>query len=312
MKIKLILIFLLFFYNFAFAKTKSEIRFEKDLKKISKLNSFVNNKGNPYDLDENIDKDKTIILIYTHGGWGGQRKLNGCNRPWSKIPPVIYQLDGTLIKDLTIKTYQLCSGVKGWTQNDQDKFWEMYNKNNQDVNTVLDLKDKNGIFLIDKNKDNQKAKVMKLKIDEFKKKGFNNIILSGHSAGAYGSFLLKSNFPKLINGVISFHVGFGGKFAKAKNPDQGWINWRNYKKSLINWSQIGEVILFTHDKDWADTKKTLSFLTEFENIKFFDLSDTQCKKKKLLADYHGIALTKCFADEDPRSKEIIKYLNKIY
>ena len=37
MKIKLILIFLLFFNNFAFAKTKSEIRFEKDLKKISKL-----------------------------------------------------------------------------------------------------------------------------------------------------------------------------------------------------------------------------------------------------------------------------------
>ena len=307
-----ILFFLLFFYNFAFAKTKSEIRFEKDLIKISKLNSFVDDKGNPYDLDENIDKDKTIILIYTHGGWGGQRKLNGCNRPWSKIPPVIYQLDGTLIKDLTIKTYQLCSGVKGWTQNDQDKFWEMYNKNNQDVNSVLDLKDKNGILLINKHKDNLKHKVMKLKIDEFKKKGFNNIILSGHSAGAYGSFVLKSNFPELINGVISLHVGFSGKFAKAKNPDQGWINWRNYKKSLINWSQLGEVILFTHDKDWADTRKTLSFMKEFENIKFFDLSDTQCKKKKLLGDYHGIALTKCFAEKDPRSKEVIRYLEKLF
>ena len=34
--------------------------------------------------------------------------------------------------------------------------------------------------------------------------------------------------------------------------------------------------------------------------------------KKLLGDFHGIALTKCFADEDPRSKEIIKYLKKIY
>ena len=113
-------------------------------------------------------------------------------------------------------------------------------------------------------------------------------------AGVQISFV-KSNFPKLINGVISFHVGFGGKFAKAKNPDQGWINWRKFNKSLTNWSQIGEVILFTHDKDWADTKKTLSFLTEFENIKFFDLSDTQCKKKKLLADYHGIALTKCLS-----------------
>ena len=84
----------------------------------------------------------------------------------------------------------------------------------------VQLKDKNGILLIDKYKDNQKNKVMKLKIDEFKKKGFNNIVLSGHSAGAKSSFVLKSNYPKLINGVISFHVGFGGKFAKAKNPEK--------------------------------------------------------------------------------------------
>ena len=300
------------FFLLIITSASSETRFEKDLRKVSKLNSFVDNKGNPYELDENIDKGKTIILIYTHGGWGGQRKLNGCNRPWSKIPPAIYQLDGTQIKDLTIKTYQLCSGVKGLTQNDQDKFWEMYNKNNQDVNSVLDLKDKNGILLINKLKDNLKHKVMKLKIDEFKKKGFNNIVLSGHSAGAYGSFILKSNFPEKIKGVISFHIGFGGKFAKAKNPDQGWINWRNYKKSLINWSQLGEVILFTHDKDWADTRKTLSFLIEYNNIKFFDLSDTQCKKKKLLGDYHGIALTKCFANKDPRSKEVIRYLEKLF
>ena len=137
MKIKLILIFLLFFYNFAFAKTKFEKRFEKDLKKISKLNSFVDNQGNHYKLDQNIEKDKTIILIYTHGQWGGDPKLNGCNRRWSKIPPAIYQLDGSKIKGLTIKTYQLCSGVKGWTQSEEDKFWETYNKNNQDVNLSL-------------------------------------------------------------------------------------------------------------------------------------------------------------------------------
>ena len=34
MKIKLTLIFLLFFYNFAFAKTKFEKRFEKDLNNV--------------------------------------------------------------------------------------------------------------------------------------------------------------------------------------------------------------------------------------------------------------------------------------
>ena len=63
MKIKLILILLLFLNNIAFAKTKFEKRFDKDLNKISKLNSFVDNEGNPYELDDNIDKNKTIILI---------------------------------------------------------------------------------------------------------------------------------------------------------------------------------------------------------------------------------------------------------
>ena len=106
------------------------------------------------------------------------------------------------------------------------------------------------------------------------------------------------------------------KFKYVRNPDgtESKVEYTdyNYQISQINWSQLGDVILFTHDKDTAETRSTLSFLTKFDNIKFFDLSDTKCKKKKLLADYHGIALTKCFAKKDPRSKEIINYLNKIY
>ena len=80
-KIIVIISILFVFISSSFA----DKRFKRDLKKISKLNSFVDNKGNPYELDENIDKDKTIILIYTHGQWGGDQKLNGCNRRWSKI-----------------------------------------------------------------------------------------------------------------------------------------------------------------------------------------------------------------------------------
>ena len=312
MKIKLILIFLLFFYNFAFAKTKSEIRFEKDLKKISKLNSFVNNKGNPYEFDENIDKDKTIILIYTHGQWGGDQKLNGCNRRWSKIPPVIYKLDGTLIKDLTIKTYQLCSGVRGWTQMEQDKFWETYDKNNQNVISVLNLKDNNGVLLIDKSKLKTKRKVIKMKIDEFKNKGFKNIVLSGHSAGGWDSLVLKSKYPYDIDGVIAFHPGRSGKFAKEKKPHRGWINWRNYKISLIKVEQLENVLVYSHDKDDHENTKTLKFLSNSSYVKFLNVSDTICEKKIKTGGWHGITLTNCFADEDPRSEEIIKYLNKIY
>ena len=306
-------LYTIIFFLLIITSASSETRFEKDLIKISKLNSFIDNKGNPYDLDENIDKDKTIILIYTHGGWGGQKKLNGCNRPWSKIPPAIYQLDGTQIKDLTIKTYQLCSGVSdGRTQREKDYFWEVYDKNNQDPKSVLNLKDKNGVLLIDKSKLNTKRKVIKMKIDEFKNEGFKNIVLSGHSAGAWDSLVLKSKYSSDIDGVIAFHPGRSGKFAKEKKPHKGWINWRNYKISLINVEQLENVLVYSHDKDDHENPKTLKFLSNSNFVKFLNVSDTSCKKKIKTGGWHGITLTKCFADEDPRSKEIIKYLKQIY
>ena len=312
MKIKLILILLLFFNNYVFAKSKFEKKFDKDLKKISKLNSFVDNQGNHYILDQNIDKDKTIILIYTHGQWSFS-KLNGCNKIWGQIPPVIYQLDGTQIKDLTLKTYQLCSGVtEGRTQKEKDYFWEVYDKNNQDPKSVLNLKDKNGVLLIDKSKLNTKRKVIKMKIDEFKNEGFKNIVLSGHSAGGWDSLVLKSKYSSDIDGVIAFHPGRSGKFAKEKKPHKGWINWRNYKISLINVEQLENVLVYSHDKDDHENPQTSKFLSNSNFVKFLNVSDTSCKKKIKTGGWHGITLTKCFADEDPRSKEIIKYLKQIY
>ena len=61
-----------------------------------------------------------------------------------------------------------------------------------------------------------------------------------------------------------------------------------------------------------ENSKTLKFLSDSENVIFVDVSDTNCKKKLTTGGWHGITLTKCFADEDHRSKEIINYLNKIY
>ena len=43
-------------------------KFEKDLKKISKDNGFIDNFGNVYSDDKITDKSKTILIIYTHGG----------------------------------------------------------------------------------------------------------------------------------------------------------------------------------------------------------------------------------------------------
>jgi len=287
-------------------------RFEIDLKKLSKLNSFVNNNGNHYKLDQNIDKEKTIILIYTHGSWGDDRRLDGCNKIWFQIPPLIYQLDGSKLKDFTIKTYQLCSGARGWTQKEEDLFWEIYDKNNQDVSKVLKLKDKNGVLLINKWGSSIKRKIMKMKIDEFKEMGFRNIVLSGHSAGGWESLILKSNFSKEIDGVIALHPARSGKFAKKKKPHIGWINWRNYKISLIDLEKLNNVLVYSHDKDSYENTKTLNFLSNSKNVKLIDVSDTSCKAKVKFGKYHGITLTKCFAKNDTRSKEIIKYLGEIY
>ena len=60
-------------------------------------------------------------------------------------------------------------------------------------NSVLKLKDKKGVLLVDKTEVATRKKAMKLKVDEFIAKGFNNIVLSGHSAGAWTSLVLKSN-----------------------------------------------------------------------------------------------------------------------
>ena len=290
-------------------------RFDKDLKKLSKLNSFFNNKGKPYQIQKNINKDKTIIILYTPGAKGGNQTIDNCKAGWEKIPPSIYRLDGTKIKDFTIKTYRLCSGVRGWTKKEEDLFWEIYNDNNQDISKVLELKDKNGVFLIDKSELSTKRKVIKLKIKEFKDEGFKNIILAGHSAGAWESLILYSNFPSEINGVIAFNPARSSKYARELKKDKvwrGWKIWRDYKISLIKLEKLGKVLVYSHNKDNYETPETLSFLSNLKAVQFIDLSDTSCKGKAKFGKYHGIPSTKCFADKEPKNKYIIKYLEEIF
>ena len=166
--------------------------------------------------------------------------------------------------------------------------------------------------MLNKNEIWRRTKAMKLKVDELVAKGFNNIVLSGISAGAWTSLVLKSDFPDLIDGVVGFAPARSGKYAKKKNPRKGWVNWRNYKMSLIKVDKLDKVLVYAHEKDVFENTKTLSFLSNSKTIKFIDLSDTKCKGKVMLGGYHGIALTKCFANEDPRSKEIAKYLEEIF
>ena len=51
-------------------------------------------------------------------------------------------------------------------------------------------------------------------------------------------------------------------------------------------------------------KDISKFLSESNNVRFVDVSDTNCKKRIKTGGWHGITLTKCFADKDPRHKEI--------
>lgn len=49
-------------------------KLDKDLKILSKFNSFINNKDESYAKDIKFDKDKTIIVIYAHGHLTSRRE----------------------------------------------------------------------------------------------------------------------------------------------------------------------------------------------------------------------------------------------
>ena len=85
-----------------------------------------------------------------------------------------------------------------------------------------------------------------------------------------------------------------------------------YQTQLLQINKLDKVLVYVHEKDPYESSKTaLSFLSNPRTVKFIDLSDTKCKGKVMLGGYHGITLTKCFANEDPRNKEIAKYLEEI-
>ena len=71
-------------------------------------------------------------------------------------------------------------------------------------------------------------------------------------------------------------------------------------------------LIVTHDKDNFNSPNDYSMFKNLTEVKFVNIISLECKKKATLGGYHGLALTECFADEDPKSKEIKKYLEEIY
>ena len=92
--------------------------YEKDLAKLSKANTFIDNKGKKYTVDEIKAKKNTLLIIWSTGE-GGDYQLDKCSfrnigYTWVGAPPAaIVNLHNKKIKGHTVKIYGLCSGVKG-------------------------------------------------------------------------------------------------------------------------------------------------------------------------------------------------------
>ena len=302
-KIKLIFLVFIIFSSNVYADAK----FAKDLKKVSKDSGFVDSKGTIYPIEQISNKENTILIIYTHGSdvdW----VLDKCSKPWNKTPPVIRQLHDQKIKKFQIKIYHLCSGVRGWTEKERIKMWEAHQESGK---LSSDVTDKKKVPLMQKRKQVLKQKVIKEKIDSFAKQGFENIVLAGHSAGAWASITLKSKFPEKIDGVIALNPAVAGTLKNRKE----WPWWEDIKNYLINLMELSDLtneLVYSHNKDKFEIPETLFFLSNLSSVKFIDLSTSGCKGEKKFNGYHGITLTECFAKYEETNKNIIQYLESIF
>ena len=290
------------------ANSFADKKFEKDLKKVSKDNGFVNNTGKIYPIENLSDKKNIILIVYTHGSQGEQT-LDKCNKKWNKVPPIILNLHDKKIKDLKVKIYHLCSGVRGWTENHWRKMDDIY-KNSSKDNFSKIIKNDFDRIKFNGAKQFRKQKVIINKVDELINLGFENIILAGHSAGGWASITLKSKFPNKISGTIAINPAFSGKL----NNRREWKFWelvRTYGVSQIDLKSLNNTIIYVHDKDGWETSKTLSFLN-LNTVMYKDISKSDCKAKLIFGKHHGIPLTKCFAEKQSNTNDIINFLEQIY
>ena len=283
----------------------ADSKFDKELKKISKNNGFVDTKGKVYSDEQITDKKNTILIIYNHGSDNDQ-KTDKCTSPSNNVPRVIRYLHNKKIKNFNIKIYRLCTGAKGWSKKEQTKMWKAHEKSGK---LAIELKDKDGTPLINKQKQNQRRRVIKKKVDSFIEEGFENIILAGHSSGGWQSIKIKAEFPELAKGVIGLHPGAGGTVKNRK--DWPWWEDVRYYGFVEDLSKLNALII-THDKDEYNSPKDYSLFSNLNSVKFLNLTQSGCKKAEPLKTYHGIALTKCYSDYETKNKNIIKYLEETF
>jgi len=279
-------------------------QFEKDLERVSKDSGFIDQNGKIYSHDQITDKSNSIIVIYSHGAQGDQ-KIDKCLSSWAKVPPVIRDLHNMKIKSHVIKIYRLCSGVRGWTNKEQDRMWRAHEKLGK---LDLNLMASDGTQLMDKQKGIQKLKVIKKKLDELIELGFDKIILAGHSSGGWQSLKLKTLYPELITGVIGLNPGAGGTVQNRKD----WPWWTDVRYYGFGKYNNLNALIMTHDKDNFNSSKDYDVFKNIDSVKKINLTKSTCKGKITLGGYHGVTLTNCYSIEETKSKNIKNYLERLF
>ena len=287
------------------ANSFADSKFDKGLKKVSKDNGFIDTNGKIYPSEQINDKKNVILIIYNHGSDIDQN-IDKCLSPWNKVPPVIRDLHNKKIKNFNIKIYRFCTGAKGWTKKEQTKMWKAHEKSGK---LNIELNDKDGTPLINKQKQNQRRRVIKEKVDRFTEEGFENIVLAGHSSGGWQSIKIKAKLSDLVKGVIALQPGAGGTVKNRK--DWPWWEDVRYYGLVKDLSKLNAIII-THDKDHYNSPKDYSLFSNLNSVKFVNITESGCKKSKELGSYHGIALTKCFAEHEANNKNIIQYLEGLF
>ena len=306
-KIFLIIIFL-FVTNNLFANT---LEYE-GLEKLSKNNTFMNDKGKPYSIEEISDKKNSLVIIYNHGSIQDHKQDPCKAKPkfgyiWdAAVVPAILKLHNKKINGLEIKIYRVCSGVKGMPVKKQKKYRK-------------ELKSKGKINLVDEHKNIKRQKIILNEVQNLKKLGFDKIILSGYSAGGWSSLFLQSRFPEKIIGTIAFNPAFAGPKREWQKKYPEWGAFREDSVNKFNKANTINAIIFAHKDDIFEDPKTLSFFENFKNLSLIDYSElkpTKCNwadvNEKMTADKgHNIPQSKCFTKYLEDKNYLISFLENI-
>ena len=309
MKKNILIILILLFSNNLFADNLNY----KDLDKLSKNNSFFDNKGNSYKIESIKDKKNSILIIYNHGS-GNDNKKDSCKKNPSKgyiwqgaVVPSILKLHNQKVNNLNILIYRLCSGVKGMSNKNQKKYRKQIKQNGK-------------IDLVEEFKVLKRQKIILNEIEKLNNLGFENIILAGYSAGAWASLNLQSRYPEKIKGTIAINPAFAGPKIEWKKKYPEWGAFRKIEIDNMRKSDTLNAIVFAHHKDKFEDIETLSFLKKFNGMNFIDYSNlkpTSCTwadvDKKMENDKgHNIPQSECFTKFIEENDYFINFLKTLF